>query len=78
LPYLTAVPVPDPDKGPLLQRQALALPTVTAEAYAIASGKYDKRPQNVKANQTLGCARGLREAVFNGGSRYAATILPLF
>jgi len=36
----------------MLQRQALALPIVTAEAYgAIAEVKYGERPQNVKANQ---------------------------
>src|SRR5207245_2136323 len=33
LPYTKAVPTPDPDNGAMLQRQALALPTVTAEAY---------------------------------------------
>ncbi len=54
LPYLTAVPAPDPDNGALLQRQALALATGTAEAYdAIGQVKYGERPQNVKANHAL-------------------------
>jgi hypothetical protein len=53
----------------MLQRQALALPTVTAKAYAaIAPIKYDKQPQNVKANQTFRLARaGRGTQCFNDG-----------
>src|SRR3989442_510611 len=68
--YTKAVPAPDPDNGALLQRQALALPTVTAEAYgAIPQVNYGKRPQNVKANQTLAWrARGAGgDAVLTAG-----------
>ena len=46
LPYTKAVPVPDPDNGAMLQRQAFAYG-------AICPVKYNKKPQNVKANQTL-------------------------
>ena len=52
--YTKAVPVPDPDNGAMLQRQALALPIITVEAYgAIGPVKYGKKPPDVKANQAL-------------------------